>query len=53
MSKDSFEIAILAGDGIGTEVTDATFAAAKVASVTSVPMPSPARIAISKLSFDI
>ena len=31
MSKDSFEIAILAGDGIGTEVTDATFAVIEAA----------------------
>ena len=31
MSKDSFEIAVLAGDGIGTEVTDATFAVIEAA----------------------
>ena len=31
MSKDQFEIAILAGDGIGTEVTEATFAVVEAA----------------------
>ena len=31
MSKDHFEIAILAGDGIGTEVTEATFAVVEAA----------------------